>query len=118
MSIRASGRKSDSALGSPRPRLPLARPKSADDRVGAASTAVLKRLGRVRYGELLLRQNTHLRSVFERSRGNVVDRQGDAFFAVFRSAGAAIAGARARGAQRVLSSRQACDLAARRQSPS
>src|SRR5919108_4485366 len=68
------------------------------------STRVLERLGRQRYGELLARHNEHLRSVFEQHGGIEVDRQGDAFFAVFRSASSAVAAAA--GAQRVLEGEQ------------
>src|SRR6266566_3069508 len=57
------------------------------------STRLLKQLGRERYGELLGRHNELLRSVFEEDGGIEVDRQGDAFFAVFRSAGSAVAAA-------------------------
>src|SRR6266516_3288136 len=64
------------------------------------STRLLKQLGRERYGELLARHNELLRSVFEEGGGLEVDRQGDSFFAVFRSAGAAVAAAAA--AQRML----------------
>jgi class 3 adenylate cyclase/DNA-binding CsgD family transcriptional regulator len=68
------------------------------------STRLLKQLGRERYGELLARHNAHLRSVFERHGGVEVDRQGDALFAVFRSAGSAVAAAAE--AQRVLAGEQ------------
>jgi class 3 adenylate cyclase/DNA-binding CsgD family transcriptional regulator len=68
------------------------------------STRLLKQLGRERYGELLSRHNAHLRSVFERHGGIEVDPQGDGFFAVFRSAGSAVAAAAE--AQRVLAGEQ------------
>src|SRR6266850_1303757 len=64
------------------------------------STRLLKQLGRERYGEVLSRHNELLRAVFARNDGIEVDRKGDAFFAVFRSAGAAVAAAA--DAQRVL----------------
>src|SRR5437763_4470410 len=57
------------------------------------STRLLQQLGRERYGELLARHNELLRSVFEQHGGIEVDRQGDGFFAVFRSAGAAVVAA-------------------------
>src|SRR5919204_5853634 len=57
------------------------------------STRLLERLGRERYAELLSRHNAHLRSVFEQHGGIEVDRQGDGFFAVFRSAGSAVSAA-------------------------
>src|SRR5437763_13920991 len=59
------------------------------------STRLLKRLGRERYGELLARHNELLRLVFEANGGLEVDRQGDAFFAVFSSAGSALVAAAA-----------------------
>src|SRR5437867_2462671 len=64
------------------------------------STRLLEQLGRERYGELLSRHNGLLRSVFEDHAGIEVDRQGDSFFVVFRSAGSALAAAAQ--AQRVL----------------
>src|SRR5207248_10382535 len=64
------------------------------------STRLLQQLGRERYGELLSRHNELLRSVFELNGGIEVDRQGDSFFAVFRSAGSAVAAAA--DAQRLL----------------
>src|SRR5436305_5578249 len=64
------------------------------------STRLLRELGRKRYGEVLSRHNELLRSVFARHEGIEVDRNGDAFFAVFRSAGAAVGAAA--DAQRVL----------------
>src|SRR5437763_14707327 len=57
------------------------------------STRLLQQLGRERYGEVLSRHNELLRTVFERHDGVEADRNGDAFFAVFRSAGAAVAAA-------------------------
>src|SRR5438128_3922827 len=70
----------------------------------AGSTRLLKQLGRERYGDLLARHNELLRSVFEEHGGLEVDRQGDSFLAVFRSAGAAVAAAAA--AQRVLANEE------------
>src|SRR5881409_3024816 len=64
------------------------------------STRLLKHLGRERYGELLRRHNEVLRTAFGEHGGIEIDRQGDAFFFVFRSAGTAIAAAAA--AQRAL----------------
>jgi class 3 adenylate cyclase len=55
------------------------------------STRLLKRLGRERYGDLLACHNELLRKAFEAHDGIEIDRQGDAFFFVFRSAGAAVA---------------------------
>src|SRR3954462_13240893 len=57
------------------------------------STRLLKQLGRERYGEILHRHNELLRAGFAEHGGIEIDRQGDAFFFVFRSAGAAVAGA-------------------------
>lgn len=57
------------------------------------STQLLKDLGRKRYGELLARQNELLRASFVEAGGLEIDRQGDAFFAVFPSAAAAVRGA-------------------------
>src|SRR3954469_14189078 len=57
------------------------------------STRLLKQLGRERYGEILHRHNEVLRAAFGEHGGTEIDRQGDAFFFVFRSAGAAVAGA-------------------------
>src|SRR4051794_30457810 len=57
------------------------------------STRLLKDLGRERYGELLKRHNELLRAAFAQHGGIEIDRQGDAFFFRFRSAGAAVAGA-------------------------
>src|SRR5438067_7353831 len=54
------------------------------------STRLLEQRGRERYGELLARHNELLRSAFASNDGIEVDRNGDAFFAVFRSAGAAV----------------------------
>jgi class 3 adenylate cyclase/DNA-binding CsgD family transcriptional regulator len=64
------------------------------------STRLLKALGRERYGELLTEHNALLRAAFADHAGLEIDRQGDAFFAVFRSAGSAVAAAVA--AQRAL----------------
>src|SRR5438477_5693700 len=64
------------------------------------STRLLKELGRERYGELLARHNELLRAAFRKNGGIEVDRQGDSFFAVFRSAGSAVAAAA--DAQRLL----------------
>ena len=57
------------------------------------STRLLKLLGRERYGEILRRHNEVLREAFAGEGGIEIDRQGDAFFFVFRSAGTAIAAA-------------------------
>jgi class 3 adenylate cyclase/DNA-binding CsgD family transcriptional regulator len=57
------------------------------------STRLLKNLGRERYGDLLRRHNEILRSSFGDHEGVEIDRQGDAFFFVFRSAGTAVAAA-------------------------
>ena len=57
------------------------------------STELLKQLGRERYGELLTDHNVLLRRAFEENGGLEIDRQGDAFFAVFRSAGSAVSAA-------------------------
>ena len=64
------------------------------------STRLLKRLGRERYGEVLERHHTLLREAFTGHGGVEIDRQGDAFFAAFRSAGDAVTAAAA--AQRAL----------------
>ncbi|HET8529250.1 MAG TPA: AAA family ATPase [Gaiellaceae bacterium] len=64
------------------------------------STRLLKVLGRERYGEVLRRHNEVLRSAFSSEGGTEIDRQGDAFFFVFRSAGSAVAAAV--GAQRAM----------------
>jgi class 3 adenylate cyclase/DNA-binding CsgD family transcriptional regulator len=64
------------------------------------STKLLKQLGRERYGELLARHNELLREAFAEHEGIEIDRQGDAFFFVFRSAGAAVQAAAA--AQRAM----------------
>ena len=68
------------------------------------STTLLQRLGRERYGALLARHNSHLRDAFARHGGVEVDRQGDGFFVVFRSAGAAVAAAAE--AQRLLAGQE------------
>jgi class 3 adenylate cyclase/DNA-binding CsgD family transcriptional regulator len=57
------------------------------------STALLKRLGRDRYGELLADHNRLLRAAFTDAGGIEIDTKGDSFFVVFRSAGSAIAAA-------------------------
>jgi class 3 adenylate cyclase/DNA-binding CsgD family transcriptional regulator len=57
------------------------------------STRLLKQLGRERYGSLLTEHNALLRDAFAEHSGLEIDRQGDAFFFVFRSAATAIAGA-------------------------
>jgi class 3 adenylate cyclase/DNA-binding CsgD family transcriptional regulator len=54
------------------------------------STRLLKSLGRQRYGDLLQRHNEVLRAAFVDHGGVEIDRQGDAFFFVFRSAGTAV----------------------------
>ena len=54
------------------------------------STRLLKALGRERYGDVLRRHNEVLRTAFTAHEGIEIDRQGDAFFFVFRSAGAAV----------------------------
>ena len=57
------------------------------------STRLLKQLGRERYGGLLSQHNVLLREAFSEHGGTEIDRQGDAFFFVFRSAGTAVAAA-------------------------
>jgi len=57
------------------------------------STSLLKDLGRDRYRDLLETHNRLIRSALAAHEGIEVDRQGDAFFAVFRSAGAALSAA-------------------------
>src|SRR4029079_3524135 len=54
---------------------------------------LLKQLGRDRYGTLLADHNALLREAFTKHEGIEIDRQGCAFFFVFRSAGPAVAGA-------------------------
>jgi class 3 adenylate cyclase len=61
------------------------------------STRLLKQLGRDRYGELLSAHNALLRDAFAGNGGIEIDRQGDAFFFVFRSAGTAVTAAAAAG---------------------
>jgi class 3 adenylate cyclase/DNA-binding CsgD family transcriptional regulator len=68
------------------------------------STRLLKKLGRERYGEILKLHNEVLRAAFTAHDGLEIDRQGDAFFFVFRSAGTAIAAAVA--AQRAMDEAQ------------
>jgi class 3 adenylate cyclase/DNA-binding CsgD family transcriptional regulator len=65
------------------------------------STRLLKTLGRKGYRELLETHNRLIRWAIAEHEGIEVDRQGDSFFAVFRSAGQAVAAAV--DAQRVLS---------------
>jgi class 3 adenylate cyclase/DNA-binding CsgD family transcriptional regulator/tetratricopeptide (TPR) repeat protein len=57
------------------------------------STRLLKQLGRDSYGELLAAHNALLRDAFTSNGGIEIDRQGDAFFFVFRSAGTAVVAA-------------------------
>ena len=57
------------------------------------STALLKRLGRARYGDLLARQQVLLREAFAARSGEEIDTQGDSFFVAFRSASDAVAAA-------------------------
>jgi class 3 adenylate cyclase/DNA-binding CsgD family transcriptional regulator len=57
------------------------------------STRLLKRLGRDRYRETLETHNRLIRAAIARHRGAEVDRQGDAFFAAFGTAGDAVAAA-------------------------
>src|SRR5205809_813366 len=57
------------------------------------STRLLKQLGRERYGKLIAVHDRVLRAVLGEHGGIEVDRQGDSFFAVFRSAEAAVAAA-------------------------
>ena len=59
------------------------------------STRLLKTLGRDRYGEALATHNRLLAQAFEQAGGSEIDRKGDSFFAVFPSAGAAVAAAAA-----------------------
>ncbi len=54
------------------------------------STQLLKDLGREEYGRVLSIHNDLLRTAFEGVGGVEIDRQGDSFFAVFRSAGTAV----------------------------
>jgi class 3 adenylate cyclase len=68
------------------------------------STQLLKDVGRERYGEVLARHNELLRDAYEAAGGVEIDRQGDAFFAVFPSAAGAIRGAVA--GQRALAAEQ------------
>jgi class 3 adenylate cyclase/DNA-binding CsgD family transcriptional regulator len=64
------------------------------------STQLLKDVGREEYGRVLSIHNDLLRTAFEGVGGVEIDRQGDSFFAVFRSAGTAVQAAIA--AQRAL----------------
>src|SRR5215471_13796490 len=57
------------------------------------STRLLKALGRDGYRELLETHNRLIRSAIAGNEGVEVDRQGDAFFAVFRSTSQAIVAA-------------------------
>ena len=57
------------------------------------STELLKDLGRADYGRVLSIHNELLQQAFAEAGGAEIDRQGDSFFAVFRSAGAAVQGA-------------------------
>jgi class 3 adenylate cyclase/DNA-binding CsgD family transcriptional regulator len=57
------------------------------------STRMLTRLGRERYGDVLARHNALVRAAFAEHDGIEIDRHGDSFFFVFRSAGAAVAAA-------------------------
>ncbi|HKD93942.1 MAG TPA: AAA family ATPase [Gaiellaceae bacterium] len=57
------------------------------------STKLLKRLGRERYRETLETHNRLIRAAVERHGGAEVDRQGDAFFLAFQTAGEAVAAA-------------------------
>ena len=57
------------------------------------STALLRKHGRERYGELLRRHQLVLRDAFSAHRGEEVDTQGDAFFVAFASASDAVAAA-------------------------
>ena len=57
------------------------------------STALLKQLGRAKYGELLARQQLLLREAFAAHGGEEIDTQGDSFFVAFRSAPDAVAAA-------------------------
>src|SRR5918994_5543912 len=57
------------------------------------STELLKDLGRDDYGNVLSIHDELLRQAFADAGGVEIDRQGDSFFAVFRSAGAAVQGA-------------------------
>lgn len=57
------------------------------------STALLKRLGRERYGPLLAEQQRMVREAFTAYGGEEVDTQGDSFFVAFHSASEAVAAA-------------------------
>ena len=57
------------------------------------STRLLRDLGTERYGEILTEHNRLLREALAAAGGTEVDRQGDSFFVVFRTAGAAVRGA-------------------------
>jgi class 3 adenylate cyclase len=66
----------------------------------AGSTQLLKRLGRVRYQEILAGHQRLLRRAFDADGGEEIDTQGDALFVAFASASNAAAAAAA--AQRML----------------
>jgi class 3 adenylate cyclase/DNA-binding CsgD family transcriptional regulator len=68
------------------------------------STRLLKALGRDHYSELLDTHDRLLRTAFAEHEGVEIDRQGDSFFAVFPSAGAAVRAAAA--AQRRLAAQE------------
>src|SRR6185437_7950957 len=57
------------------------------------STRLLRQLGTKRYAELLTQHNRVLRDALVGVGGAEIDRQGDSIFAVFSSAGAAVAAA-------------------------
>src|SRR5215211_1621307 len=57
------------------------------------STALLRRLGRTAYGELLAQQQSLLRESFATHDGEELDTQGDSFFVAFRSAADAVSAA-------------------------
>ena len=57
------------------------------------STALLKELGRERYGELMADQQRLVRETLVANRGEEIDTQGDSFFLAFRSAPDALAAA-------------------------
>jgi class 3 adenylate cyclase/DNA-binding CsgD family transcriptional regulator/tetratricopeptide (TPR) repeat protein len=65
-----------------------------------SSTKLLKAMGRDRYGEVLGIHNRLIRAAFAEAGGIEIETKGDSFFAVFGSAGAAVAAAGA--AQRAL----------------
>ena len=57
------------------------------------ATKLLKRLGGDRYREALETHNGLIRAAIARHNGAEVDRQGDAFFAAYETAGEAVAAA-------------------------